>query len=139
MNTMISNEQQSIYKLIINIYPIIDGENYIEMSLIPDSFLLSPTFLEEISDKKISKERTLSYLAANYTVFLLIDLKTGLCWDSNLKTYTCWIKGVTEVVNHKVRSVKEITYLRVSKMDKDKSGLFNASKFSSHLKMTYMQ
>ena len=113
---------------------IVDGEDYIEISLIPTSFLLSSTFLEEISERKISREQTLSYLALNYTVFLLIDLKTGLCWDSDLNTYTCWHTGITQVINNQLPSLTKGIDMQVSYSEKEGAGLFKVSKFKSHLK-----
>lgn len=133
MKNMTSNEQQSIYKLMIDIHPIINGEDYIEISLIPFSFFLSSTFLEQVCDRRHSREHTLSYLSVNYTALLLIDLKSGLCWDTMLDTYTCWLEGVENVANSELFSLYNARRIQVSDPDSEKSGLFTVSKFSSQL------
>lgn len=142
MNTMISNQQQSIYKLIIDFEKLmISSMSDIDLSLLPISFLSTNPITEEVTlkQKKIQQKNIQEYRMqrnssdnmADYTTFLFIDIQTGLCWDVNMKTYTCWLEAVTDAINDNLwisaRGIK------IFDNERKREGLFNINKFSNSL------
>lgn len=132
MNTTISNHQQFIYMLQIKFEDLfILKENYIELSLLPISFLTNNTITKEVILKKEQMKQMSSGNGTDGTTFLFIDIQTGLCWDIYLHPYTCWLKALTESINN------ELCYygmeMKVSNNESRKAGLFSIINFSTYL------
>lgn len=134
MNPIISNNQQSIYKLTINFESLLVLEyNYIDLSLVPISFLSNTVITNEIivKNEQIQQlKKNNSDSTTDCTTFLFIDLQTGLCWDTHMCNYTCWLTAMTDSVNDELCYLKDI---QVRFNQHERGGLFKVENFSTRL------